>query len=92
MAFYPLVISSGDPTTFQEAVNGPGEKWMGGCYGRRDGVLAQESNVGFDGASREEEGDRVQVGVKKKEAVSEKEGEKFKACLVARDYSQQKRG
>ncbi len=46
--------------------------------------------MGFDGASREEEGDRVQVGVKKKEAVSEKEGEKFKACLVAKGYSQQK--
>jgi hypothetical protein len=27
---------------------------------------------------------------KKKEAVSEKGGEKFKACLVAKGYSQQK--
>jgi hypothetical protein len=40
---------------------------MGGCYGERDGVLAQESDVGFGGACREEEGDRVQVGVKEEE-------------------------
>jgi hypothetical protein len=36
---------------------------MGGCYGRRNRVIAQELDVAFGGASREEEGDRVQVGV-----------------------------
>jgi hypothetical protein len=36
---------------------------MGGRYGGRDGLLALESDMGFGGASREEEGDRMQIGV-----------------------------
>ena len=45
----------------------------------------------FGRAPREEEEDRVQMGVQEKKAVSEKKGgEKFKARLVANGYSQQK--
>jgi hypothetical protein len=47
--------------------------------------------VGFGGAPKEEEDDRVQWVFKKKEAVSEKWGEKFKARLLANGYSQQKK-
>jgi hypothetical protein len=36
---------------------------MGGRYGERDGILAQESDMGFGGASIEKKGDRVQVDV-----------------------------
>ena len=46
--------------------------------------------MGFGGASREEEGDRVQIGVQEKGSSIRKMGGKFKACLVAKGYSQQK--
>jgi hypothetical protein len=49
---------------------------MGGCYGGRDGVFAQELDMGFDGASREEEGDRVQVGIQEEGSSIRKKGEK----------------
>jgi hypothetical protein len=46
--------------------------------------------VGFGRASREEEGNRVQMGVQEKGSSIRKSGEKFKARLVAKGYSQQK--
>ncbi len=49
---------------------------MGGCYGERDGALAQESDVGFGGSSKEEEGDRVQMGVQEEGSNIRKRGRK----------------
>jgi hypothetical protein len=46
--------------------------------------------MGFGGVSREEEGDRVQIGVQEKGNSIKKKGEKFKAHLVAKGYSQHK--
>jgi hypothetical protein len=46
--------------------------------------------MGFGGASREEEGDRVQMVVQEKGSNIRKRGEMFKARLVAKGYSQQK--
>ena len=47
--------------------------------------------MGFGRAPREEEEDRVQMGVQEKGSSIRKGGEKFKARLVAKGYSQQKR-
>ena len=44
--------------------------------------------MGFGGASREKEGDRVQMGVQEKGNSIRKSGRKFKARLVAKGYSQ----
>jgi hypothetical protein len=60
---------------------------MGGCFGEGDGILTLELDVGFGQASREEEGDRVQMSVQEKEAVLEKWGEKFKTHLIPKGYS-----
>jgi hypothetical protein len=49
---------------------------MGGCYGRRDGVFAEKPDVGIGGASREEEGDRVQMSVQEKGSSIRKRGRK----------------
>jgi hypothetical protein len=44
--------------------------------------------MGFGEAFREEEGDRVQIGVQEKGTSIEKMGEKFNARLVEKGYSQ----
>jgi hypothetical protein len=36
---------------------------MGGCYGGRDEIPAQESDMRFGGGSRGEEGDRMHIVV-----------------------------
>ena len=46
--------------------------------------------MGFGGALREEEEDRVQMGVQEKGSNIKKKGETFKGSLVAKGYSQQK--
>jgi hypothetical protein len=46
--------------------------------------------VGFGKAFREEEGDRVLMGVQEKGSSIRKNGKKFKARLVTKGYSQQK--
>ena len=44
--------------------------------------------MGLSGASREEEGDRVQMGVQENGSSIRKRGKKFKARLVVKGYSQ----
>jgi hypothetical protein len=90
MVSYALVINSGDPTTFQEAVNSQEKsKWIG--------AMAEE----MKSLHKSQTGDLVELPerkrkigckwvFKKKETISEKGGEKFKARLVAKGYSQQK--
>ena len=88
MVAYALVISNGDPTTFQEAVNSQEKiKWMG--------VMAEEieslhKNQTWDLVELPERKRKIGCKwvLKKKEAISEKMGEKFKARLVAKGYSQ----
>jgi hypothetical protein len=90
MVSYALVISSGDPTTFQEAVNSQEKsKWMGAMAEEMESL---HKNQTWDLVELPER--KRKIGCKwvfkKKEAVSEKGGEKFKARLVAKGYSQQK--
>jgi hypothetical protein len=90
MVSYALVISSGDPTTFQEAVNSQEKsRWVG--------VMAEEMESLHENQMWElvELLERKKVigckwVFKKKAVVSEERGEKVKAHLVAKDYSQQK--
>ena len=84
---YALITSSGDPTTFQEAIhNQEKSRWMGAMV---EEIQFLHKNQTWD-LVEPPEGKRA-IGCKwvykKKEAISEKEGEKFKACLVAKDYS-----
>jgi hypothetical protein len=90
MVSYALVISSEDPTTFQEAVNSQEKsKWTGAMA---EEIESLHKNQTWDLVELPER--KRKIGCKwvfkKKEAVSEKWGEKFKACLVAKGYSQQK--
>lgn len=65
---------------------------MGGCYGGRDGILTQESDVGFGGASREEEGDRVQIGVQEEGSSIRKRGRKVQGLLSSEGLLTAERG
>jgi hypothetical protein len=90
MVSYALVISSGDPTTFQEIVNSQEKsKWMGAMAEEMESL---HKNHTWDFVKLPER--KRKIGCKwvfkKKEAVSEKRGEKFKAWLVTKGYSQQK--
>jgi hypothetical protein len=90
MISYALVINSGDPTTFQETVNSQeNSKWMGAMAEEMESL---HKNQTWDLVELPER--KKKIGCKwvfkKKEAVSEKGGEKFKARLVAKGYSQQK--
>jgi hypothetical protein len=90
MVSYALVISSRDPTTFQEAVNSQEEsKWMGAMA---EEIESLHKNQTWDLVELPERKRKIRCKwvFKKKEAVSEKGGEKFKAHLVAKGYSQQK--
>lgn len=58
MASFALVINSGDPTTFQEAVNSQEKSiWVGAMAEEMESL--DKIDVGFDGVSKEEEGDWV---------------------------------
>jgi hypothetical protein len=90
MVSYALVISNGDPTTFQEEVNSQEKsKWMGAMAEEMESL---HKNQTWDLVELLEM--KRKIGCKwvfkKKEAVSEKGGEKFKARLLAKGYSQQK--
>ena len=90
MVSYALVISSGDPTTFQKAVNSQEKsKWMGAIV---EAIESLHKNQTWDLVELLEMKRKIWCKwvFKKKEAVSEKRGEKFKAHLVAKGYSQQK--
>jgi hypothetical protein len=90
MVSYALVISSGDPTTFQEAVNSQEKsRWMSAMA---EEIESLHKNQTCDLVELLEK--KRKIGCKwvfkKKEEVSEKGGEKFKARLVTKCYSQQK--
>ena len=87
---YTLVISSGDPTIFQEAVNSQEKSKLMGVM--TEEMESLHKNQTWDLVELLER--KRKIGCKwvfkKKEAISEKGGEKFKARLAAKGYSQQK--
>ena len=87
---YALITSSGDSTTFQEAIHSQEKsRWMGAMV---EEIQSLHKNQTWDLVELLE-GKRA-IGCKwvykKKEVVSEKNGEKFTARLVAKGYSQRK--
>ncbi|GAU47849.1 hypothetical protein TSUD_404260 [Trifolium subterraneum] len=91
LAAYALLTSSGDPSTFREAMaSQEKERWMGAMMEEMESL---QKNQTWE-LVQLPKGKRV-IGCKwvykRKPAVTEKEGEKFKARLVAKGYSQQKR-
>ena len=82
-----LITSSGDPTTFQEAMHDQEKsRWIAVMMEK---IQSLHKNQTWDLVELLE-GKRA-IGCKwvykKKEAVSEKEGEKFKSRLIAKGYS-----
>ncbi|WJZ81428.1 hypothetical protein VitviT2T_001271 [Vitis vinifera] len=87
---YALITSSRDPTTFQEALHSQEKsRWMGVMV---EEIQSLHKNQTWNLVELPK-GKRA-IGCKwvykKKEAVLEKEGEKFKTHLVAKGYSQRK--
>ena len=85
---YALITSSGDPTNFQEAVHSQEKcNWMGAM---EEEMQSLHKNQTWELVELLK-GKRA-IGCKwvykKKEVVSEKDDEKFKAHLVAEGYSQ----
>jgi hypothetical protein len=85
---YTLVISGGDPTTFQEVANSQEKnRWVGAMVEEMESLYKNQTWDLLELPKR-----KRAIGCKwlfkKKEAVSEKGGEKFKARLVAKGYSQ----
>ena len=90
MVSYSLVISSGDPITFQEVVNSQEKSiWVGAIVEEKESL---HKNRTWDLVELPERKKAIgcKLVFKKNEVVSEKWGEKFKACLVAKSYSPQK--
>jgi hypothetical protein len=90
MVSYTVVISSRDPTAFQELVNSQEKsRWVGAMVEEMESL---HKNQTWDLVELSER--KRAIGCKwmfkKKEAVSEKWGENFKSRLVAKGYSQQK--
>ncbi|CAJ2662759.1 unnamed protein product [Trifolium pratense] len=90
LAAYALLTSSGDPSTFREAMaSQEKERWMGAMMEEMESL---QKNHTWE-LVQLPKGKRA-IGCKwvykRKPAVTEKEGEKFKARLVAKGYSQQK--
>jgi hypothetical protein len=83
---YAIVISSGDPITFQEAVNNKDKsKWVGAMMKEMESL---HKNQMWDLMELPER--KKAIGCKwvfKKNVVSKKRGEQFKAHLVAKGYS-----
>jgi hypothetical protein len=85
---YALLTSSKDPSTFQEAIdNSENDKWMEAMVEEMESFCKNKT-----WESTELPKGKKPIGCKwmfkKKEVVSEKEGERFKARLVANGYSQ----
>jgi hypothetical protein len=92
MVSYALVISSGDPTTLQEAVNSQEKsKWMSAMA---EEIESLHKNQTCDLVELLE--NKRKIGCKwvfkKKELVSEKGREKFKARLVVKRLFTAERG
>lgn len=90
MVAYALSTTSGDPSTFQEAIgSSERDSWMEAMVEEMESL---KKNKTWE-LSELPEGKKP-VGCKwvykKKEAVSEKEKERFKARLIAKGYSQRK--
>ena len=84
---YALITSSRDPTTFQEAIHSQEKsRWVGEVV---EEIQSLHKNQTWDLVELPK-GKRA-IGCKwvykKKKTVSEKDGEKFKAHLVAKGYS-----
>ena len=87
---YALITSSGDPTTFQEAIHNEEKgRWMSSIM---EEIQSLHKNQTWDLVELLE--GKKAIGCKwvykKKEVVLEKDDEKFKARLVAKGYSQRK--
>jgi hypothetical protein len=83
MVSYALVISSKDPTTFQEVVNSQEKsRWLGAVVEEMESLHKNQTWDLVDLPERKR-AIRCKWVFKKKEAVSEKWVEKFKAHLVA---------
>ena len=87
LASFALLISNGDPSTFQEAMlNEEKDRWMGAMIEEMESL---HKNQTWELAQLLE--GKKAIGYKwvyqKKPAVSEKEGKKFKARLVTKGYS-----
>ena len=90
MVSFALLISSDDPATFQGAITSQEkEKWMGAMVEEMESLQKNHTWK----LVQLPEGKKA-IGCKwvykRKQAVSEKEEEKFKARLVAKEFSQQK--
>ena len=88
LASYCLVINSGDPSTFQEAIDSfERDKWMEAMVEEMES-LNKNKTWELSELPKGKKSIGCKWVFKKKEAVSEKEGERFKARLVAKGYSQ----
>ncbi|KAE8699949.1 hypothetical protein F3Y22_tig00110569pilonHSYRG00219 [Hibiscus syriacus] len=87
---FALIVSSDDPITFHDAVTSQeNDKWMAAMV---EEIESLNHNRTWELVSLPE--GKKSIGCKwvykKKPAVTEKEGEKFKASLVTKGFSQQK--
>uniref|UniRef100_A0A2N9EPJ3 CCHC-type domain-containing protein n=1 Tax=Fagus sylvatica TaxID=28930 RepID=A0A2N9EPJ3_FAGSY len=85
---YALLTSSEDPSTFQEAIeSSEKDKWMEAMVEENES-LSKNKTWELTELPKGKKPIGCKWVFKKKEAVSEKEGERFKARLVANGYSQ----
>uniref|UniRef100_A0A2N9IQA1 Reverse transcriptase Ty1/copia-type domain-containing protein n=1 Tax=Fagus sylvatica TaxID=28930 RepID=A0A2N9IQA1_FAGSY len=85
---YALLTSSEDPSTFQEAIeSSKKDKWMEAMVEENES-LSKNKTWELTELPKGKKPIGCKWVFKKKEAVSEKEGERFKARLVANGYSQ----
>uniref|UniRef100_A0A2N9G8M7 CCHC-type domain-containing protein n=1 Tax=Fagus sylvatica TaxID=28930 RepID=A0A2N9G8M7_FAGSY len=85
---YALLTSSEDPSTFQEAIeSSEKDKWMEAMVEENES-LSKNKTWELTELPKGKKPIGCKWVFKKKEAVSEKEGERFKARLVAKRYSQ----
>uniref|UniRef100_A0A2N9IT68 CCHC-type domain-containing protein n=1 Tax=Fagus sylvatica TaxID=28930 RepID=A0A2N9IT68_FAGSY len=85
---YALLTSSEDPSTFQEAIeSSEKDKWMEAMVEENES-LSKNKTWELTELPKGKKPIGCKWVFKKKEAVLEKEGERFKARLVAKGYSQ----
>jgi hypothetical protein len=85
---YALITSSEDPSTFQEAIdNTEKDKWMETMVEEMES-LSKNKTWELTKLPKGKKPIGCKWVFKRKETVSEKEGERFKARLVAKGYSQ----
>jgi hypothetical protein len=87
---YALITSSEDPSTFQEAIDSSEkDKWMEAMVEEMES-LSKNKTWELTELPKGKKPIGCKWVFKRKEAVSEKEGERFKAQLVAKGYSQRR--